>query len=117
MGAVMGSMMRSMGAVMGRVHGVIPSIAALAVAVALLVVEVGVNVSISESLGRVVAVVARLVSVISIVSTKPVHIHGGGAVRGINLSAVAITIILTFCSIQQLISLRIFTYAVCHQQT
>merc|ERR1719219_2686433 len=104
------------GAVMGSVHRVIPSIA-LAVAVALLVVEVGVNVSISESLGRVVAVVAWLVSVISIVSAKPVHIHRRGAVRGINLSAVAITIILTFCSIQQLISLRIFTYAVCHQQT
>ena len=52
-------------------------------------VEVGVNVSVPVSLGSVVAemvaVVAWLVSVISIVTTKPVHVHCGGAVGGVNL--------------------------------
>ena len=60
-------------------------------------VEVRVDVSIPESLGRVVAqvvaVVAWLVSVISIVSTKPVHINRGGAMGGVNLGQASVNLV------------------------
>ena len=96
----MESMMRSMvGAVVGSVHWVVSSIASLAVAVSLFVVEVRVNVSIPESLRRMVAhmvaVVGWLVSVISVVSAKPVHVHRGGAVGGVDLGEASVNLFST----------------------
>ena len=61
-------------------------------------VQVGVNVSISKSLGRMVAMVAMgawLVSVISIVSSKPVHVHRGGAVGGVDLGEASVNLFST----------------------
>ena len=42
-----------------------------------------------------VAVVAWLVSVISIVSSKPVHVHRRGAVRGVDLGEASVNLFST----------------------
>ena len=66
----------TMDSVVGTVDWVVPVVAGLAVAVALLVVDVSVPVC---GLGLAV------ISVIAVVSSKPVNVHCGGAVRGVDL--------------------------------
>ena len=62
-------------------------------------VEVRVNVSVPESLrsvvAQMVAVVDWLVSVISIVSSKPVHVHRGGAMGGVDLGEASVNLFST----------------------